>query len=157
MNQPASDMHPGVATPEASVHSFDSSLREQALGHQFLSLLLVFMWRNGRRNIEVLKGEVDCGGYDLVLEANGVVRHVQLKSSFHGSKVREVDISTKLLRKPAVASCGLNSILKASPSSGSTGSAVQRGRRCLISARESPATPKATAKTKKTSAPSIGS
>src|SRR6185437_5850937 len=27
-------------------------------------------------------------------------RHVQLKSSFRGSKVREVDVSTKLLRKP---------------------------------------------------------
>ena len=30
----------------------------------------------------------------------GVIRHVQLKSSFRGSKVREVDISTKLLHKP---------------------------------------------------------
>jgi len=35
-----------------------------------------------------------------VLEANGIIRHVQLKSSFRGSKVREVDVSTKLLRKP---------------------------------------------------------
>jgi hypothetical protein len=58
------------------------------------------MWGNGRRDIEVLKSEVDRGGYDVVLEANGVIRHVQLKSSFRGSKVREVDVSTKLLRKP---------------------------------------------------------
>jgi hypothetical protein len=33
-----------------------------------------------------------------VLEANRIIRHVQLKSSFRGSKVREVDI--RLLRKP---------------------------------------------------------
>jgi hypothetical protein len=36
----------------------------------------------------------------VVLEANGIIRHVQLKSSFRGSKVREVNVSTKLLRKP---------------------------------------------------------
>lgn len=43
---------------------------------------------------------MDRGGYDVVLESNGVIRHVQLKSSFRGSKVREVDVSMKLLRKP---------------------------------------------------------
>jgi hypothetical protein len=85
---------------EASPHSADSSLREQALGHLFLGQLLAFMWRNAARDIEVLKSEVDRGGYDVVLEANGIIRHVQLKSSFRGSKVREVDVSTKLLRKP---------------------------------------------------------
>jgi len=36
----------------------------------------------------------------VVLESNRIIRHVQLKSSFRGSKVREVDISTKLLHKP---------------------------------------------------------
>src|SRR5882672_3896770 len=50
---------------EASPHSADSSLREQALGHMFLSQLLAFMWRNGARDIEVLKSEVDRGGYDV--------------------------------------------------------------------------------------------
>src|SRR5258708_23929345 len=58
------------------------------------------MWQSGARDIEVLKSEVDRGGYDVVLESNRIIRHVQLKSSFRGSKVREVDVSTKLLRKP---------------------------------------------------------
>lgn len=47
----------------------------------------------------MLKSEVDRGGYDLVLESNRVIRHVQLKSSFRGSKVREVDVSIKVLSK----------------------------------------------------------
>ena len=100
MAQPAQNTQPSPANIEASAHSSDSSLREQALGHLFLGQLLTFMWRNGVRDIEVLKSEVDRGGYDVVLESNGVIRHVQLKSSFRGSKVREVDVSTKLLRKP---------------------------------------------------------
>src|SRR6266576_7230006 len=100
MAQPAANTQLIVAGNEASAHSSDSSLREQALGHVFLGQLLTFMWQSGARDIEVLKSEVDRGGYDVVLEANGIIRHVQLKSSFRGSKVREVDVSTKLLRKP---------------------------------------------------------
>jgi len=101
MSQPAETAALIPEKIESSVHSFDSSLREQALGHIFLGQLLAFMWRNGGRDIEVLKGEVDRGGYDVVLESKGVIRHVQLKSSFRGSKVRKVDISTKLLQKPS--------------------------------------------------------
>jgi hypothetical protein len=101
MDLPARNTQPSPdGTIGASAHSSDSSLREQALGHAFLGQLLAFMWRSGARDIEVLKSEVDRGGYDVVLEANGIIRHVQLKSSFRGSKVREVDVSTKLLRKP---------------------------------------------------------
>src|SRR4030088_3357867 len=100
MAQPAGNTQPSPAKLEASAHSSDSSLREQALGHVFLGQLLTFMWQSGARDIEVLKSEVDRGGYDVVLESNGIIRHVQLKSSFRGSKVREVDISTKLLHKP---------------------------------------------------------
>ena len=115
MAQPAQAFEPALADMQASVHSFDSSLREQALGHIFLGQLLAFMWRNRGRDIEVLKSEVDRGGYDLVLESNGVIRHVQLKSSFRGSKVREVSVNTRLLRKPGGAFSGLNSIPRASP------------------------------------------
>ena len=101
MDQPTRTAQPiPEAIIEASPHSSDSSLREQALGHIFLGQLLAFMWRSGTRDIEILKSEVDRGGYDVVLESNGVIRHVQLKSSFRGSKVRAVDVSTKLLRKP---------------------------------------------------------
>src|SRR4051812_2738320 len=99
MAQLAQIEQPSQAKIAPSAHSSDSSLREQALGHIFLGQLLAFMWRRETRDIEVLKSEVDRGGYDVVLEANGVIRHVQLKSSFRGSKVREVDVGLKLLRK----------------------------------------------------------
>jgi hypothetical protein len=54
MAQPAPTAQPSPAKIEASAHSSDSSLREQALGHLFLGQLLAFMWRNGARDIEVL-------------------------------------------------------------------------------------------------------
>jgi hypothetical protein len=100
MELPAQIEPPSQAKIASSAHSYDSSLREQALGHIFLGQLLAFMWRNNARDIEVLKSEVDRGGYDIVLESNRITRHVQLKSSFRGSKVRAVDVSTRLLRKP---------------------------------------------------------
>jgi hypothetical protein len=95
MAQPApQNTQPSLPKIEASAHSSDSSLREQALGHVFLGQLLTFMWQSGARDIEVLKSEVDRGGYDVVLESNRVIRHVQLKSSFRGSKGREVEHQT---------------------------------------------------------------
>src|SRR5258706_14448269 len=100
MSQPAGNTQPSPATIEASAHSADSSLREQALVHVFLGQLLTYMWQSGARDIEVLKSEVDRGGYDDVLESNRAIRHVQLKSSFRGSKAPEAQITTKLFHKP---------------------------------------------------------
>lgn len=93
-------MTPDADFTKTSLHSSNSSLREQALGHLFLGELLAWMWSKGVHDVEVLKSEVDRGGYDVVLESNGITRHVQLKSSFRGSKVAKVDISTKLLKEP---------------------------------------------------------
>jgi hypothetical protein len=62
-------------------HYLQSSLREKLLEHLFIGELVQELWKQGRRDIEILRGEIDFAGYDLVLECNGVLRHVQLKSS----------------------------------------------------------------------------
>ena len=49
----------------------------------------------------MLRAEVDCGGYDLVIECNGVVRHIQLKASFLGSATSRQKINVGLARKPS--------------------------------------------------------
>ncbi|MET4290109.1 hypothetical protein ABIB06_000270 [Bradyrhizobium sp. LB8.2] len=82
-------------------HSRASSIREQALFHLLLGELMATRWQQGRHDIEVLKSEVDRGGYDIVLEASGILRHIQLKSTFSGSAVRHVTVSTQLLEKPS--------------------------------------------------------
>jgi hypothetical protein len=77
----------------------DSSLREKIIEHVFIGELLRALWRTGQYDVEVLRAEVDRGGYDLVLECRGVLRHVQFKSSHRGSKVNEVSVSLKLADK----------------------------------------------------------
>ena len=44
---------------------------------------------------------MDDSGYDLVVEANSIIRHIQLKSSFKGSTTRYVDINIQLASKPS--------------------------------------------------------
>lgn len=83
-----------------SVHSAESSLREKIIEHLFVGDLLRCLWRKGIRDIEVLRTEVDRSGYDLVLESNGVVRHIQLKASHRLAKTAELDIHVGLERKP---------------------------------------------------------
>ncbi len=58
-------------------HFRHSSLREKVLEHLFVGDLLRCLWRKGARDIELLRAEVDAGGFDLVLDCNGVQRHIQ--------------------------------------------------------------------------------
>lgn len=101
MSEPANPDLGSDRSDALLTHSSASSLREQALSHLLLWQLAATRWRTGRHDLEVLKSEVDRGGYDIVLEAAGIIRHVQLKSSITGSKVSEISISTRLSDKPS--------------------------------------------------------
>jgi hypothetical protein len=93
---------PDEAAPlPASVHSTESSLREKIIEHLFVGDLLRCLWLKGIRDIEVLRSEVDRSGYDLVLESNGVVRHIQLKASYRLAKTATLNIHLNLQSKPA--------------------------------------------------------
>jgi hypothetical protein len=86
-------------TSDAS-HYLQSSLREKLLEHLFIGELVQELWKRGRRDIEILRAEIDFAGYDLVLECNGVLRHVQLKSSHRTAKTRDVKVNLSLSKKP---------------------------------------------------------
>jgi hypothetical protein len=58
-----------------------STFVEQLVEHVFLAELLQEVWYRYKKTVEVLRAEVDASGYDVVLECNGVLRHVQLKTS----------------------------------------------------------------------------
>ncbi len=85
----------------AESHWLDSSLREKLIEHLFVGELLRLLWCRGRRDIEVLRAEVDRGGYDLVLECNRVLRHVQLKASHREARAAKVTVNTGLAGKPS--------------------------------------------------------
>jgi len=67
-----------------SAHYVESSALENLIEHLFLGELLRGLWRKDVRDLEVLRPEVDSGGYELALEFRGLTRHVQLKSSYGG-------------------------------------------------------------------------
>jgi hypothetical protein len=47
----------------------------------------------------VSKPEVDNSGYDLIIEAKGIIRHVQLKAAFVGAKTSRQNIHVSLASK----------------------------------------------------------
>lgn len=83
-----------------SDHNLRSSYREMLLNHLFVGEVLRHFWRLGKYP-EVLWPEVDDGGYDVVLDCGGVIRHVQLKASHARSTTARVLVNTKLLDKPS--------------------------------------------------------
>jgi len=86
---------------DTSEHSTYSSYREMLIEHLFSGEVMRNVWLSGTRRLEILKPQVDDGGYDLVLEARGIVRHVQLKATYRGSKVRRFNVHTALAEKPS--------------------------------------------------------
>ncbi|MBV1868416.1 MAG: hypothetical protein KUG69_11005 [Marinosulfonomonas sp.] len=82
------------------IHSEASSLREQYIEYGFLADLCREMWRRDQA-VDVLHCHTDRSGYDVVLEADGIQRHVQLKSSFEGAKTSRQKINVRLSGKPS--------------------------------------------------------
>ena len=81
--------------------SENSRRREKLIEHVFIGDLMRTLWRQGVRELDVLRGETDASGYDLVLELGSVMRHVQLKASSKKSKTAEQSVHIALARKPS--------------------------------------------------------
>jgi hypothetical protein len=74
----------------------ESRTVEKLMEHLFLAEVLQECWFRRRQVVEVLHAEVDAAGYDIVLEAGGQTRHVQLKASHQRARTAKQTISTKL-------------------------------------------------------------
>lgn len=92
--------HVQVMTTNKPAH-FHSSGLEKVLEHRFIAELTNCLWLEGCRDFEVLRSEVDANGYDLVVDAKGVLRHIQLKSMRKGGKKQHVSVNMRLAAKPA--------------------------------------------------------
>ncbi len=84
-----------------SRHTNHSSYREKLIEHLFISELLKISWIKGDCQLEVAKPEVDNSGYDVIVESNRVVRHIQLKASYIGGSTSKQNIHIKLGEKPS--------------------------------------------------------
>ena len=84
----------------------DSSCLEKVLEHRFVAELTTCLWLAGCRDVEVLRSEVDAHGYDLVVEARGILRHIQLKSMVRGGQEAACDYQFSA-RGQAGGLCGL--------------------------------------------------
>lgn len=77
-----------------------SVLREKVVEHLFIAELSRTLMLDLKMPFEVLRSEFDAFGYDLAVEANGVLRHVQLKTLKATAKTAHVDIQLALGEKP---------------------------------------------------------
>jgi hypothetical protein len=81
------------------VHSEHSTYREKLLEHLFIGEVLRYLWCQGITTAEFLRPEVDSGGYDLMIEFNAVIRHIQLKSSHREASTARQNVNVRLAEK----------------------------------------------------------
>jgi hypothetical protein len=74
---------------------------EKVLEHRFVAELTTALWLGGTTDFEILRGEVDAHGYDIVIEAHRIIRHIQLKAMAAGGRRRDVGVNLRLARKPS--------------------------------------------------------
>lgn len=77
-----------------------SVLREKVLERVFLTELSKVLLIDFGTPFEVLRSEFDANGYDVVVEARGIIRHLQLKATRMGGKRASVDVNLALADKP---------------------------------------------------------
>jgi len=83
-----------------NLQAHGSVLVERVLEYQFLAAVTPELLRRGLR-FEVLRGDCDLDGHDVVIEADGIMRHIQLKAMAAGGKASRVDVNTRLAAKPS--------------------------------------------------------
>lgn len=89
---------PHVPMTESEKCSIHSSFRENMIEHLFIGELLKLSWKEDC-SLEIARSEVDNGGYDLIAELNGIVRHIQLKASSTVAATSRQSININLARK----------------------------------------------------------
>jgi len=85
----------------ADKDSHRSSHREMLIEHLLTGDIMKHLWLRDAPDLDVLKPQTDESGYDLALDSNDVLRHVQLKSSSRDAKTASVNVNLKLARKPS--------------------------------------------------------
>ena len=85
----------------STTHNDQSSFREKVLEHLFVADLLRYLWQRGITDAEILAAEVDNAGYDLVVDCNDIIRHIQLKASHVGSTTAQQKLNIRLSEKPS--------------------------------------------------------
>lgn len=82
-------------------HFRRSSYREKVVEHLFVGELLRYLWAKRAGAVDILKPEVDNGGYDIVVTHGKVVRHIQLKASLVSGSAVSQNINASLGDHPS--------------------------------------------------------
>lgn len=92
---------PAASTAVQLSNTHNSVAFELMLENVFLSELLQEMWFARGQVVDVLHSPVDAYGYDIVLQCDGVTRHVQLKTKWLKATTARYKLSTLLYNQPA--------------------------------------------------------
>lgn len=77
-----------------------STLRENIYEHRFLAEIGEELLARGIE-LEIMRGEIDRWGHDIVIEAGSIIRHTQLKVTVAGGARSDITVNTRLLAKPS--------------------------------------------------------
>ena len=84
-----------------TLNTHQSVYREHLIEHLLIGELLKHSWLHDQASLEISKPELDRAGHNIILEVNGITRHVQLKSSARTAKTARQKVHQDLADKPS--------------------------------------------------------
>ena len=83
------------------LYTEQSVFREKLIEHLLMGELLKYSWLHHGATLEMSYPSIDRTGHDVVLEANGVTRHIQLKTSSINGTTASQKVHIGLQKKPS--------------------------------------------------------
>jgi hypothetical protein len=93
-------MDGGAQAASSDLFTHQSHAVEKAMEYRFLADLTAALLTRGIP-FEILRPEVDARGHDLVIEAGGVLRHIQLKGLGEGGRRSDFTLHQGLMSRPS--------------------------------------------------------
>lgn len=66
--------------------SLKSKFFEKLIEHRFIADIMAHAWFTYKKEVKIIRCEVDSSGYDLILDCESIFRYIQLKTSITTSK-----------------------------------------------------------------------
>lgn len=72
---------------------------EKMVEHRFISDIMAYCWYKNNVTLEIIRAEIDCNGYDLIINYKNINRYIQLKTSEENSKTKEQKLNLSIIEK----------------------------------------------------------
>jgi hypothetical protein len=84
---------------DRAIISTKSVFFEKLIEHRFIADIMMYGWYSYKKEVKILRCEIDSSGYDLLIDCEDTYRYIQLRTSAFNSKRSYQKINISFIKK----------------------------------------------------------